>query len=253
MPYYVRVRGNMRGPVELPALQNLASQGKLSGAHEVSEDGKNWKPASSYPEIFEMRAERTKSARASVATLSANTNQNESQSQSLSPGLTSDQSVPVNQIREWHYSIDGVQHGPATLSEVLSLIRYQSLSKSDLVWKSSMTQWAPASHVPELVAGFSQGAKGNANRGVDTGPKSKATAIILALFLGSLGIHHFYLGNNLRGILMIVLLLAGIGLIACPIIALVEAILIGTANDETFQTKWCNLGMSFNSNSGAIA
>lgn len=31
--------------------------------------------------------------------------------------------------------------------------------------------------------------------------KSKSTAIILALFLGGLGVHQFYLGNNIKGII----------------------------------------------------
>lgn len=31
--------------------------------------------------------------------------------------------------------------------------------------------------------------------------KSKSTAIILALFLGGLGNHQFYLGNNIKGII----------------------------------------------------
>ncbi|MBV8327184.1 TM2 domain-containing protein [Chryseobacterium sp.] len=34
--------------------------------------------------------------------------------------------------------------------------------------------------------------------------KSKFTAVILALFLGGLGIHRFYLGQNIKGILYLV-------------------------------------------------
>ncbi|MCQ9340170.1 TM2 domain-containing protein [Corynebacterium phoceense] len=52
---------------------------------------------------------------------------------------------------------------------------------------------------------------------IATTPKSKAIAAILALFLGGLGIHNFYIGRNLVGVLQLVFFLAG-GLIVIPLI-----------------------------------
>ena len=58
-------------------------------------------------------------------------------------------------------------------------------------------------------------------------PKSKVAAGLLAIFLGSLGIHNFYLGFNKRGLiqLLVSLLTCGIGAAPMGIWALVEGIL----------------------------
>ena len=47
--------------------------------------------------------------------------------------------------------------------------------------------------------------KAAASAGIDGEPKSKLVAILLAFFLGSIGIHDFYLGYNKYGIIKIVL------------------------------------------------
>lgn len=71
--------------------------------------------------------------------------------------------------------------------------------------------------------------------------KSKVVAGLLAIFLGSLGIHKFYLGYNVSGIVMLLITLIGSwltfgitgGVIA--IIALIEGILYLTKSDEDFE------------------
>jgi len=66
------------------------------------------------------------------------------------------------------------------------------------------------------------------------GPKEKLTAGLLAIFLGSLGIHKFYLGYTKPAIIMLVL-----GLVTCgsvtSIIALIEGIMYISKSDEEFQ------------------
>lgn len=61
-------------------------------------------------------------------------------------------------------------------------------------------------------------------------PKSKVAAILLAFFLGSLGIHRFYLGHSGTGIamLLITVLTCGYGGIITGIWALIDLILIAT-------------------------
>lgn len=63
----------------------------------------------------------------------------------------------------------------------------------------------------------------------NTNSKSKLAAGLLALFVGGLGIHNFYLGHNMKGILQ--LLLCGTGI--SSIWAFIEAIMIftGSIND----------------------
>ena len=72
--------------------------------------------------------------------------------------------------------------------------------------------------------------------------KSKLTAGLLGIFLGGMGIHNFYLGNNTIGIIQVVLFvvgfltifLCGIGfllMVAVQIWGLVEGIMILTGNN----------------------
>lgn len=61
-----------------------------------------------------------------------------------------------------------------------------------------------------------------------SGLKSKAVFVILALFLGGLGIHRMYLGNWGLGILYLLFCWTGIPMI----IAVAEAIVIGFRDDD---------------------
>lgn len=73
--------------------------------------------------------------------------------------------------------------------------------------------------------------------------KSKAAAGILAILLGSLGVHKFYLGYIVQGIIMLLVsivgsLLFGLGPAVMEIIALIEGILYLTRSDAEFQSTY---------------
>jgi TM2 domain-containing membrane protein YozV len=66
------------------------------------------------------------------------------------------------------------------------------------------------------------------------GGKNKVVAGVLALLLGGLGIHHFYLGSIGAGVVILLLSCVGIG----PILALVEGILLLVMNDDEFDARY---------------
>jgi TM2 domain-containing membrane protein YozV len=70
--------------------------------------------------------------------------------------------------------------------------------------------------------------------------KEKIPAGLLALFLGPLGIHLFYLGQNGVGIayLLFTLLTCGYGALITAPLSLVQGILYLCANDYDFQQKY---------------
>ncbi|MBO7295576.1 MAG: TM2 domain-containing protein [Bacteroidaceae bacterium] len=80
--------------------------------------------------------------------------------------------------------------------------------------------------------------------------KDKLTAGILAILLGSLGIHHFYLGNTPIGIVYLGtwMLLFILGWVLCfipwfimpvlSIVSIVEGIMFLTMDDEKFNQKY---------------
>ena len=67
--------------------------------------------------------------------------------------------------------------------------------------------------------------------------KSKVAAGVLAIVLGGLGIHKFYLGLITPGILLIIITVATCGIVG-PIIGLIEGILYLTKTDEEFHDAY---------------
>lgn len=73
--------------------------------------------------------------------------------------------------------------------------------------------------------------------------KSKVVAGLLAIFLGGLGIHKFYLGYTKQGVIMLLVSLFGslllfIGPLAVGVIALIEGIMYLTKSDEDFDAVY---------------
>lgn len=72
--------------------------------------------------------------------------------------------------------------------------------------------------------------------GTASSSKDKTSAALLAIFLGGLGAHHFYLGNTGRGIIYFVFSWTFIPLL----VALIEGILYLTKSEEEFQQQYVN-------------
>ena len=72
------------------------------------------------------------------------------------------------------------------------------------------------------------------------GAEKKIPAGVLAILLGALGIHKFYLGYTKEGVIMLLVSVLTIGLAAWAvgIIALIEGILYLTKTDEDFAATY---------------
>ena len=66
--------------------------------------------------------------------------------------------------------------------------------------------------------------------------KNKMVAGILAIFLGGFGIHHFYLGSTMAGVILLVASLLTCG--AAGVVAFVEAIMLFIMSDADFDAKY---------------
>ncbi len=78
------------------------------------------------------------------------------------------------------------------------------------------------------------------------GAEKKMVAGILAILLGSLGIHKFYLGMQKEGLIMLLITLVG-GIVTCgaaagvmSVIGIVEGIIYLTKSDEEFVNLYIN-------------
>lgn len=72
--------------------------------------------------------------------------------------------------------------------------------------------------------------------------KDRVAAGLLGIFLGSLGIHKFYLGYTKEGVIMLLVsvLTCGIGASIMGIIGFIEGILYLTKSEEDFQDIYVN-------------
>lgn len=72
--------------------------------------------------------------------------------------------------------------------------------------------------------------------------KSRGIAAILALLLGSIGAHYFYLGKNMAGIINILLVFLGWILVIPPlfvgILSVVQCILMFTMTQDEFERRY---------------
>ena len=87
----------------------------------------------------------------------------------------------------------------------------------------------------------------------DNGPsgKSRGVAGLLAIFLGWLGIHYFYMGKSTPGLVFLLVSLIG-GIITCGvlagvvwIVALIQGIMIMTMSQQDFENKYINTTEDF--------
>jgi len=70
--------------------------------------------------------------------------------------------------------------------------------------------------------------------------KDKMVAGLLAILLGGLGIHHFYLGSTTSGIILLAVTLVSCGILGAisGIIGLVEGIMILMMSDADFDARY---------------
>ncbi|MEP9401226.1 TM2 domain-containing protein [Sphingomonas sp. VNH70] len=69
-------------------------------------------------------------------------------------------------------------------------------------------------------------------------PKEKIAAVLFAFFLGTLGIHRFYLGRTMSGILMMLISFTVLGLFVTVTWSLIDAIRYLVMDNEEFQERY---------------
>ena len=79
--------------------------------------------------------------------------------------------------------------------------------------------------------------KGDESMANESGGKNKLVAGILGILLGALGIHHFYLGSTMAGVILLIVSVVTCGSIG-GIIGLIEGIMLLVMDDAEFDARY---------------
>jgi TM2 domain-containing membrane protein YozV/phage FluMu protein Com len=77
--------------------------------------------------------------------------------------------------------------------------------------------------------------------------KSRGVAGLLALFLGAVGLHYFYLNKTTAGVVFLIVSLLSCGILATVtwIVSIIQAVLFFTSTQEEFERKWVTTPSNF--------
>jgi len=150
--WYVRVRGEVRGPMPHEELLSQIRKKRLGRHHEVSRDGVQWQRAGELRELFEPTISVLQPAGGASAGGSAagDARVDPAGSAGMSPRETT-----------WFYAKGGSRNGPISETELLALIAAGQLAPTDLVWSEQLESWTPLKQVPRLFS-IASNTSGNA-------------------------------------------------------------------------------------------
>jgi S-DNA-T family DNA segregation ATPase FtsK/SpoIIIE len=123
--YNVLMHGQTYGPYNMNVMAQMVQTGQLTPTTQVWRQGiPAWTNAGSLPELSNLFA-------------------------SVPPLATTPAPQPSTQYK---IAVDGQTTGPFDLSVLAQMSKHGQLTSQSVVWKSGMTEWVPASTVPELAS-----------------------------------------------------------------------------------------------------
>lgn len=139
----------------------------------------------------------------------------------------------------WFYSIDNEEIGPVSSQVLKQLAKSGSIQPFDLVWKEGMSDWVEAQQIKGLFSGKKYPRPPAIRIKNHNAKEKRITAGVLAIVLGGVGVHKFYLGKTGEGVIMLLVGLVGFFLCLVPLfvttaIGIAEGIAYLTKSDEEF-------------------
>jgi TM2 domain-containing membrane protein YozV len=119
----------------------------------------------------------------------------------------------------WYYQQGSNRMGPFDEATIQAMLANGTISIDTLVWTNGMSSWVRLQQTP-LAAGLPVPPPSLHPQATNAHPEAKARVayVLLAIFLGELGIHNFYAGYTTRAIFQLVaclVLIPVIGLLTC--------------------------------------
>jgi membrane protease subunit (stomatin/prohibitin family)/stress response protein SCP2 len=132
--FFVNINNQQSGPFDIPVLQNMAREGKLTQETFVWKNGMpQWVPAKQAPELSSVWG-------------------------NVPPPVPHSGPPPVPPAPPpagFYININNEQSGPHNLDVLEQMAKEGSLKRDTMVWKNGMENWLPALQVPNLESFFS--------------------------------------------------------------------------------------------------
>ena len=146
--FYVRVRGKVTGPYDVPSLQKLVRRGTLSRIHEISSDQNKWTNAGQFEDLFPT------APASSAAPQAAPMPQEESDRRDVAVAPIQTTVATGTDAVLYYYTQRGSTVGPVPMAVLKSLAKNGTIGADDLVWRENADTGALAFQVPALAAFF---------------------------------------------------------------------------------------------------
>jgi hypothetical protein len=132
-PWFIRIRGQVRGPYSQEQLRVLVRRGAFGRSHEVSQDRTTWRRASILTDLFTPPA--------------ANTAAKAPQSAAVSPEDDIELLLgeDLREESKWYLLQNGEPEGPLSEFELNERAAQGMLRPDDRIWSDGAADWAPAS------------------------------------------------------------------------------------------------------------
>lgn len=133
---------------------------------------------------------------------------------------------------KYFITFNGQTVGPMTKEQ---LFAYPVTPDTPVCTEENQT-WTPLYMFPDLMEGLSAPGRVQASEEVNTTGKDKVMCGVLAIVLGTLGVHYFYLGKIGGGIICLLLSIVTRGL--WGIVTLIQGIMMLTMSQAEFERKY---------------
>jgi len=138
---------------------------------------------------------------------------------------------------QWWYIVVGRRAGPVTWADLQQRAREGLLRPRDPIWRAGLSNWVPAGSAAGLFSPDGTQAMpppvAPSSITTPTG-KSRISAALFAILLGSFGAHRFYMGDTGLGVVYLLFFWTGIP----GIIGIIEGIVYLTKSDEEFAMQY---------------
>lgn len=147
--FYFRVRGEVKGPFSREQIIALVRKKRLGRHHELSPDGLNWQRAGEIEGLFESIVPEERLSEESIEETNATAGNSGSSVTSQNTSSFTPQSAGGPD--DWFYAKGRNTHGPVSSKDLRAMLATGRVQGSDRIWHESLSDWVPASDVPQFM------------------------------------------------------------------------------------------------------